>query len=143
MYFRGEYYFLSNFYPINIKYEEIIYPSTENAFQAAKCAFQKDKLIFTKINAAEARALGKKIKIRPDWEKTKEKNMAQIIDIKFNNIDLAARLKAVNNEIIEENTWHDNFWGNCVCPKCVNRVGKNSLGKILTEKRERLMRDDI
>lgn len=104
MYFRGEYYFLSNFYPINIKYEGITYPSAENAFQAAKCAFQKDKLIFTKINAAEAKALGKKIKIRSDWEKIKEKIMAQIIDIKFNNVDLAARLKAVNNEIIEENT---------------------------------------
>ena len=34
--FQGKYRFLSNFYPCDIVYEGIQYPSTEHAYQAAK-----------------------------------------------------------------------------------------------------------
>jgi len=32
--FRGEYYFLSNFYPAHVEYDGIVYKNNEAAFQA-------------------------------------------------------------------------------------------------------------
>ena len=40
-------------------------------------------------------------------------------------------------ELIEGNTWHDNYWGVCSCSKCNGR-GKNRLGKLLMKVREEL-----
>lgn len=40
--------------------------------------------------------------------------------------------------LIEGNTWHDNIWGDCSCPKCWNIEGKNLLGRILMQVREEL-----
>lgn len=30
-------------------------------------------------------------------------------------------LLSVNEDIVENNTWHDNFWGVCTCPRCSER----------------------
>ena len=41
--------------------------------------------------------------------------------------------------IIEDATgWHDNEWGNSECPKFVEIIGKNLLGKALIEIRAEL-----
>lgn len=34
--------------------------------------------------------------------------------------------------------WHDNFFGDCVCPVCAKTPGQNWLGKILMDEREAL-----
>ena len=39
-------------------------------------------------------------------------------------------------ELIEGNTWSDNFWGDCHCPKCRGIKGENNLGKLLMKIRE-------
>jgi nicotinate (nicotinamide) nucleotide adenylyltransferase len=51
--------------------------------------------------------------------------MEEILRIKFSNIDLAEKLKNVKEPIVEDNTWHDTFWGVC------DGQGKNMLGKLL------------
>ena len=35
--FRGDYFFLSNFYECPVTYQDITYPNNETAFQAQKC----------------------------------------------------------------------------------------------------------
>ena len=40
--------------------------------------------------------------------------------------------------LIEGNYWHDNYWGNCLCPKCKEIEGQNQLGKILMKVRSTL-----
>jgi predicted NAD-dependent protein-ADP-ribosyltransferase YbiA (DUF1768 family) len=40
-------------------------------------------------------------------------------------------------EIVENNYWHDNFWGSCTCSRC-GRKGENNLGKILMSVRQEL-----
>lgn len=40
--------------------------------------------------------------------------------------------------LIEGNWWHDNYWGDCYCPKCSKTLGKNMLGTILMRVREEL-----
>lgn len=37
---------------------------------------------------------------------------------------------------VEENYWHDNEWGQCLCEKCVEVKGRNLLGRLLMELRE-------
>ena len=44
---------------------------------------------------------------------------------------------ANDNELIEGNDWHDTFWGVC------NGIGKNWLGKILEEERDKYLTYDI
>lgn len=63
--------------------------------------------------------------------------MQELLEEKFKNPVLQAKLLAVKGEIVEHNQWHDNFWGSCTCPKCGNK-GNNALGKMLMNLRNEL-----
>lgn len=135
--FRGEYSFLSNFYNCDIEYEGLVYKNSEAAFQASKSLDIEIRKQFTNLNPGEAKKLGRRIKLRSDWEKVKDKIMYDVCYEKFiQNKDLLEKLLNTNNELlVEGNTWHDNYWGICSCDKCKkNRVtnhGNNQLGEIL------------
>jgi predicted NAD-dependent protein-ADP-ribosyltransferase YbiA (DUF1768 family) len=62
--------------------------------------------------------------------------MKAVVRMKFlQNPELLKQLKETGDEeLIEGNTWHDNFWGICYCGKC--KKGLNTLGKILMEVRK-------
>lgn len=127
MVFRNEYAFLSNMYMCNVEYNGVIYPSVENAFQAAKCVSGEDKKIFRTCTPVQAKHLGRKVQLRPDWNKERVHIMLRIVYNKFSqNVELKQKLLNITEPIIEENTWNDTFWGVC------NGSGKNMLGKILT-----------
>ena len=65
--------------------------------------------------------------------------MYQGLKLKFSDPILKEKLLATGNEKLEEgNWWHDNFWGNCYCPKCKNIEGVNKLGKLLMLLRKEL-----
>lgn len=66
--------------------------------------------------------------------------MRDVVHTKFgSNPDLAGQLIATGDaELIEGNYWHDNFFGNCICPVCAKTPGQNWLGKILMDEREAL-----
>jgi predicted NAD-dependent protein-ADP-ribosyltransferase YbiA (DUF1768 family) len=67
--------------------------------------------------------------------------MAEAIMFKFlAHPNLAAKLIATpDEELIEYNEWHDNFWGMCTCNVCANKTHQNKLGKLLTITREYLI----
>ncbi|MEO2069577.1 MAG: NADAR family protein [Desulfurobacteriaceae bacterium] len=141
--FRGKYFFLSNFYPCKVEYEGLVYPSVENAFQAAKTApFRRQQ--FTKISPKEAKKLGRKVPLFGDWEGRKVKVMKELVMKKFQqNEDLKKKLLETGDAIlIEGNTWGDEFWGvNLRKPDPTSPwgyKGENWLGKILMEVREKL-----
>lgn len=137
MRFRGEYGFLSNFYNCCIEYEGKVYSSVENAFQASKTLSEDERVIFTKYTPIEAKRLGRKVKLRGDWEEVKVLIMTELIFIKFSVKELSNMLLSVKEDIVENNTWHDNFWGVCTCPRC-NERGANVLGIILSKVRDNL-----
>lgn len=137
MRFRGEYWLLSNFYNCSIEYEGKIYPSVENAFQASKVLDEDEREIFTKCTPVEAKRLGRKVKLRDDWEEVKVLIMTELIFTKFRMKELSNLLQNVSEDIVEHNTWHDNFWGVCTCSKCNGR-GANVLGIILCKVRDNL-----
>lgn len=133
MRFRDEFYFLSNMFPVEIKIGEYTFSCAESAFQASKCLLPEDKKRFESLNGFEAKKLGRKVKLRPDWNEVRIPLMRRILKIKFSHPDLAEKLMKVEGVIVEDNTWNDTFWGKC------RGVGENHLGLILMELRERLI----
>lgn len=125
--FFGEYRFLSNFHPAPVLFEGEMYPSSENAYQAAKCVNLSDKVQFLTCNPAQAKKLSKTILVKENWHSTKYDAMAAIVFDKFyRNPDIRQGLIELRQKYLEEtNHWGDVYWGVC------NGKGENKLGKIL------------
>lgn len=139
--FRGKYYFLSNFYSAPVEYDGFVYSNNEAAFQSAKCIVHQDRRRFTNLPPNVAKALGRRIRLRADWEQIKDQTMYQIVKNKFlQNTDLANRLLQTESAtLIEGNTWGDNYWG--ISPYNGPRSEtstNNHLGKILMKVRYEL-----
>lgn len=134
--FRGEYYFLSNFYETPVTYNGLTYKNTEAAFQAQKCMTDEERIRFTGYDPATAKNAGRRVALRPDWEEVKVSLMEEIVRAKFTqNEDLREKLLATKDAILKEgNTWDDLFWGVSI----KTGKGKNNLGKILMKIREEL-----
>lgn len=133
--FQGEYRFLSNFYPCRITFYGLTFTSVEAAFQAAKCADPQQRKVFCDLSAADAKRLGRSVALRQDWEERKLTIMHNLLIHKFHkNPELLGKLLATGTALlVEGNTWHDNFWGNCTCKRCGHKKGKNMLGRLLME----------
>jgi len=136
--FKGQYRFLSNFYYCPVQFENITYPSSEHAYQAAKTLDLAVRNQILKIEkAGDTKKAGRNVIIRSDWEIIKIQLMEQIVYAKFkNNITLQNKLLATGDKIlVEGNYWKDTFWGVC------NGTGLNYLGKILMVTRYLIWRD--
>jgi ribA/ribD-fused uncharacterized protein len=128
----------SNFYPSPAAFEDIEYPTSENAFQAAKTLDIVQRKLFEGISPGEAKSYGRRVDLRSDWEDVKFSVMVEVLKSKFfRDATLISMLCDTGDALIVEDTtgWHDNEWGDCTCPKCVSKEGKNLLGKALMEVR--------
>lgn len=126
--FRGNYRWLSNFWPAQVELDGVIYPSVEHAYQAAKSLDENgEREPFQWGTAGEAKRRGRRLKIRPGWDDMKMNVMGMLLRQKFKpGSELAAKLIATGEANIEEgNTWGDKFWGVC------DGEGENNLGKLL------------
>ena len=132
--FRGEYYFLSNFWSAPVTYDGITYQNAEAAFQAQKVTDKEVQRAFSALGPYEAKRRGRRLALRPDWEEVKVSLMQEIVDAKFDqNPDLAEQLLKTKDAYLEEgNSWNDRTWGTA------GGEGLNLLGKILMKTRERL-----
>ena len=134
--FNGENHYLSNFHNSPMEYGGLRFLNAEAAFQAQKTTDPMIRKQFVGLPPNRAKALGRKVLLRPDWEGVKDEIMYQIVRKKFaQNEDLLLRLKATNDAYLEEgNTWHDTYWGICQ----YTGEGDNKLGEILMRVREEL-----
>ena len=87
--FRGNYEFLSNFYPAKILFDGIDYYNAEAAYQAQKCADLAQREQFAKLYSDESKRFGRSIVVREDWDEVKIDVMKQVVRAKFeqNHID--------------------------------------------------------
>lgn len=131
--FRGAFAYRSNMYSCPVSFQGILYNNSEAAFQAQKCILQQDKEKFAFLSGPDAKRLGKTIPLIEDWEDIKLDIMYNVVKEKFiQNPSLKQLLISSTDDIAEENTWGDTFWGTC------NGYGKNHLGKILMKVRDEL-----
>ena len=135
MYFRGEYDFLSNMYLAKMVYKQRVYPSAEHFFQCCKPYGEEDReFIRTAFTPGIAKSRGRQVQLRAGWNEKRVAFMRFALGLKFSqHRDLLTRLKAVEGEIIEWNSWGDTFWGYDVNKKW----GENKLGILLMELRDK------
>jgi ribA/ribD-fused uncharacterized protein len=130
--FKGEYRFLSNFYPASVQYGGIEYPTVENYYQAQKTLDIDERYHISRGDAYEAKRASYYLKIRPDWEDIKIGVMRFGLCQKFHKGTLMRKLLETEDMTLEEgNTWGDTFWG----IDLVEGKGQNHLGKLLMELR--------
>lgn len=142
----------SNFYPCEITYNGLVYPTSEHAFQAAKFEDPAYKeIIRTSNTPGMAAILGRQkvaggfkwrldlnqiiikhkergVKVRDDWENVKVNTMREILKLKFSQSDMRMVLVCTDNYNLVEHTTRDKYWGDGG-----DGTGENLLGKLLTE----------
>jgi ribA/ribD-fused uncharacterized protein len=142
--FFGKYEWLSNFYPAPCEIKSrltcgfIIFPTVEHAFQAQKVTNVQDlQKIINAPTPSKAKVIGRKVKLRSDWDEIKDTVMYECVLSKF-KINTALRLKLIETkgELVELNTWGDTYWGAVNIDGDV--VGKNMLGNILQLVRQQI-----
>lgn len=155
--FRGEYYFLSNYYTAPFIWRGIEFKSAEQAFAYAKTFFAIDDKprdyegdfvsegeyfqshILKAETPGEAKKLGRQVKIQvAEWDARKIMYMREIVHAKFMTGEGNLVGKLINTGakmLVEGNTWNDRFWGRCLDKDTGKMVGLNALGVILMEER--------
>jgi ribA/ribD-fused uncharacterized protein len=142
--FRGEYYFLSNYYTSEFRWRHHNFSTAEQAFAFAKTfvaepaaqeSFQRG--ILRSSTPGEAKKLGRSVPLTDVsvWDSMRVQYMREIVHAKFEHVDgLAGKLLNTGAMmLVEGNTWGDDFWGRCL--KNGKMVGSNHLGVILMEER--------
>lgn len=142
MFFREEFSYLSNFYPSRVFWKGVGFPTVEHGYGAAKT---HDHDIIKKISklpgnrAALVKKMGKKFYEqgiqRIDWHDMKLHVMEDLLTQKFRG-SLLEKLLRIKTIIIEDNRWHDNFWGRCNCYHCSSKPHENNLGKLIMKIRK-------
>jgi predicted NAD-dependent protein-ADP-ribosyltransferase YbiA (DUF1768 family) len=77
--FFAEYRYMSNFHKCPVMFDGKLYPSSENAYMAAKSKDPHVRSLFDNIDPKDAKALGRTIELRPDWEGIKYDIMLAIL----------------------------------------------------------------
>jgi ribA/ribD-fused uncharacterized protein len=132
--FSGPYAFLSNFCMHPVHLDGRLYPSVEHAYQAAKALDPKLRVRFQlPIQGAHAKRLGRKVRLRADWENVKNRVMLTLLREKFSDESFGKNLLATGDaRLVEGNTWGDTYWGVC------RGEGQNMLGFLLMQVRYEL-----
>lgn len=133
--FDGDYAFLSNFYEAPTVINGITYPTNEHFFQAMKTEDpEEQRKIAEASTPGQAKRLGRAVKLRDNWDSVRIGWMKFGLEQKFSqHPELAQKLIDTGNAwLIEGNTWHDTFWGQC------DGVGQNNLGALLMALRDEL-----
>lgn len=135
--FFGRYRFLSNFYPCGMDVAGVRYPTLEHAFQAEKTTNMTEREIIRNAKTpGQAKALGRRVTLRENWNEIRVDVMRELLWIKFSDKVLRAELLDTGDaELVEGNTWGDVFWGVC------KGRGENMLGKLLMEIRTKIARN--
>lgn len=128
--------FLNNFKKARMYVYHQWWNNVEAPYQAQKAINNSEEYmsIWSAKTPREARDLGQKVTIRPDWDAVKEAVMFECCMAKFlQHPDLRAKLMATGDEELVEDSPIDYYWG---CGK--SGTGKNMLGKTLMRIREEL-----
>lgn len=143
--FRGNYRWLSNMFETPVILHGVKYISVEHAYQSAKSIDEewKKTCASDQYSSGEIKKLSKSVKIRHDWSEIKNKIMWYLLKQKFSKDPIKSwLLETGNEEIVEGNSWHCNYWGNCTCDKCSDIKGRNLLGKMIMRIRDDLRKEN-
>ena len=141
--------YLSNWYPCEFQYHNIIFKSSEQAFMYMKAELFGDEQSMKELINTSDPKLCKEIgrSVFPFdgsmWDRQKEHLMIDVNRYKFQqNPKLAKMLLATGDAILVEASPYDQVWGAGMTAQQINDpqtlCGKNLLGKALMKVREEL-----
>jgi predicted NAD-dependent protein-ADP-ribosyltransferase YbiA (DUF1768 family) len=141
---------LKNDFYTHVTWNNLTYPSLENALQASKFFSPERHKAFTTISVKQAIAIGS-IRKPPvhDWYKQLPAILYDLLMSKFQNENLKKILLSTNDEELRYyNKYHDNILGICTCARCKDNVPQyNLLGKELmivrSELKENTLTQDV
>ena len=130
----------SNFEPVDgLELDGTPYPTAEHLFQALKTDdLESRERVRTARTPAAAKRLGRRVPLREYWDDVKLTVMMTVLRRKFRLEKFRSRLLAWDGPIVETTTWHDTYWGICVCARH-GGTGENHLGRLLAELRADLL----
>lgn len=135
--FTGKYGYLSNFSDHWVFFvfagQRRRCQTAEHAYQASKCAFQRDvPYILNKPTPGAAKRAGRSVVMTPYWNTERFNIMYQVVEAKFDqHCDIKKMLIETGDALlVEKNTWGDKTWGMCK-GKDGKWHGQNALGVIL------------
>lgn len=133
--FKDEHRWLSNFAPVKIILDNIVYSSVEHAYMSAKSNDPQWKTFCADANntPGQVKRASRNIELIENWVVIKTEIMMQCLVQKYNQQPYTDLLLQTDNRYIEEtNNWGDTFWGVC------KNVGYNVLGQFIMQ-----IRDDL
>jgi ribA/ribD-fused uncharacterized protein len=140
--FVGDFKKFSNFEPVIIFWKGLKFPSVEHAYASSKSPNPKFWLEISMLPAKKAnvaRKRGRNTRLRPNWKELRVDFMEKFLRQKFEYDRFKELLLSTHDEeLLEGNFWHDNFWGDCECDGCSEKEGQNMLGKLLMKLRSEI-----
>lgn len=136
--FAGADRFLSNFWPSLITWRGREAPTVEHHYNAAKTLDPHEQnTVYAQDTPGKAKRTGQEVTLQPNWDNIKAGIMEELLRLKFApGTDLARRLTATGDALLlEGNTWHDQYWGQCTCEQHYHWAGGNTLGRLLMQVR--------
>ena len=137
---KADHGYMSNFYNSPIFLKGRAWPTTEHYFQAQKFVGTKwESKVRKLVGPWDAAKTGRRtdLPLRSDWEKVKDDVMREAIHAKFTqHPDLKEKLLATGYRYLIEHTEKDTYWADGG-----DGTGKNMLGRILMEEREKLRKE--
>lgn len=121
---------MASYRPISVYFR-----TSEHAYQCHKANTLDDfERIQNARTPARAKQIANSLPRRQDWDLVKVLVMRHVLRAKFERVFARRELLRFVGPIIELTTWHDTFWGVCVCSTCGGK-GHNMLGRLLDETR--------
>lgn len=142
LFYEVEFYMFSNFSSFAVEYDGETYPTAEHAYQAAKfypIKYEIREMIRKARSAHDAKETAHAFaeEMRDDWKSVKLQIMEEIIWEKLcQHPFIQQRLAETEMRAIIENSRKDAFWG-----WGSNKSGKNHLGRIWMNVRERMKKE--
>ena len=142
-FYEQDYYVLSNFSAFRLKWRDIDFDTSEHAYHWEK--FSEEHWIQEYIKRAQSAHEAFKIAEshkefrRKDWDDIKVDIMREILEAKARqHTYVKKKLLDTGDRDLIEDSWRDDFWG-----WGPNKDGKNMLGKLWMEVREKLQKEII
>ncbi|GAB4001692.1 NADAR family protein [Glycomyces albus] len=137
-FYTPKYYVFNNFSAHVIEFRGKLYPTSEHAYQAAKCT---DPVGQEAIRNARSPSLAKTLANEtyrtakdPDWDRKKVAVLEQILRAKLaQHSEAQEALRETGDEEIVEDSPTDYFWG-----EGIDGSGQNMLGKLWMKLRDEL-----
>ena len=130
--------YMSNYWKAKFFLDNNWWATTEHYYQAIKTFdVNEQEQVRNAAKANDARLLGQKVTLRPDFNEVKDQLMKTCLIAKFNqHPDLKKQLLDTGDAELIEDSPTDFYWG---CGK--DGTGKNMLGKLLMELRKEFLND--